>query len=92
MIDLAAIEPGFSPGRVVATPAFLERGIDPSPYITRHVRGDWGEVDAEDWKQNDDAVEGGFRIFSVYRSGETTFWIITEADRSSTCVLLPTDY
>jgi len=92
MIDLAAIAPKFSLGRVVATPTFLELGIDPSPHINRHVRGDWGEVDSEDWETNDDAIESGCRVLSVYREKGVTFWIITEADRFSTCVLLPTDY
>lgn len=54
---------------------------------------DWGEVDQEDWKLNDEAVQENTRILSAYslKSG-VRIWIITEADRSSTCILLPSEY
>jgi hypothetical protein len=61
--------------------------------LHRYVRGDWGDTCLEDWKQNDDAVKNGERILAVYHdSSNTTFWIITEWDRSYTTVLLPSDY
>lgn len=61
--------------------------------LGRHVRGDWGNCGKEDAKSNDDALKHGGRLFSVYQDfNGTKFWIITEADRSSTCVLLPEDY
>ena len=61
--------------------------------LTRHLHGDWGDVGKEDWAENDWSLKNGFRLFSVYHtSSGVKFWIITEADRSATTVLLPTDY
>ena len=61
--------------------------------LKRHFSGDWGEVDEEDWKANDRALEDQSRILSVFTAecGEK-FWVITEADRSTTTILLPEDY
>jgi hypothetical protein len=82
-------------GRVVATPGVLE-GIpndDVLAALRCHANGDWGEVGKEDWQANDDAVVAGARVLSSYRSRNgTRFWIITEADRSATTVLLPQEY
>jgi len=87
----------FSPGSIVATPAVLEAfraaGDDPLAYLIRHIAGDWGEVDEHDRRENELSLEHGWRILSAYRmSNGTRFWIITEADRSSTTVLLPQEY
>lgn len=61
--------------------------------LGRHQRGDWGEVPPEDAAANDRALRKGGRLLSAYRTAhEVRFWIITEADRSSTCVLLPDEY
>ncbi len=61
--------------------------------LTRHSGGDWGEVDPEDRATNDAAAVEGCRVLSVYRDrGGTRFWIITEADRSVTTILLPDEY
>ena len=61
--------------------------------IERHSTGDWGELCAEDNAVNDDAILDGSRILSAYRDrGGVKFWVITEADRSATTVLLPEDY
>ncbi len=61
--------------------------------LLRHQTADWGTVCIADWKENDVAVESGCRILSSYQSGSNvTFWVITEADRSSTTVLLPEEY
>lgn len=60
--------------------------------LARHAAGDWGEVDPEDAAENERSLREGFRLLSVYRAGDTKFWIITEADRSATTVLLPEDY
>jgi hypothetical protein len=84
-------------GSLVATPgaleAFTEAGETPLPYIARHASGDWGELDAQDMKENQFSLENGFRLLSAYHlSDGTKFWIITEADRSSTCILLPSEY
>ena len=61
--------------------------------LQRHANGDWGEVCKEDWELNDEALELGHRILSVYTSSNgVKFWIITEADRSATTILLPEEY
>jgi hypothetical protein len=87
----------FSPGAIVATPAALqalkEAKEDPLLYLRRHLSGDWGELDEFDKRQNESALENDCRILSAYTlSNGTRIWIITEADRSSTCLLLPSDY
>jgi hypothetical protein len=66
---------------------------DVSRALRRHAGQDWGEVGQDDWAENELALKEGFRVLSVYRDrNQATFWIITEADRSSTTVLLPEDY
>lgn len=82
-------------GHVVATPRALAilPPQDVAAALRRHRVGDWGDVDPEDWMTNDQAYACGFRILSVFRShNDVRFWIITEADRSATTVLLPDDY
>ena len=82
-------------GRIVITPGAMNAIPEPEvrSALLRHAGGDWGTVDTEDWKENDFSVKEGFRILSAYeaQSGEK-FWILTEADRSSTCILLPEEY
>jgi hypothetical protein len=85
----------FDLGRLVATPNALSAlsHDDILAGISRHIQGDWGSLDADDKKANDDALEHGTRLLSSYTSvAGVKFWIITEADRSSTTVLLPEDY
>jgi hypothetical protein len=60
--------------------------------IGRHARGDWGDISADDAAENELSVREGFRLLSAYGRGNCRFWIITEADRSVTTVLLPVDY
>lgn len=61
--------------------------------ISRHLQGDWGDCDLADAEENERALQDGDRLFSVYHTNAgTKFWIITEADRSATTVLLPEDY
>lgn len=82
-------------GRVVATPGALDSLLpeDVLRALDRHVRGDWGEVDEHDQGQNDFAYENGLRLLSAYTSSTgVRFWVITEADRSATTVLLPDEY
>ena len=84
-------------GRVVATPGALSAlettGENPAEFLHRHERGDWGELDPEDLRANDRALRDETRILSAYRLvDKTRIWIITEADRSSTCILLPEEY
>jgi hypothetical protein len=87
----------FQSGQVVATPGALAAieasGESVSTYLNRHVSGDWGVVDADDAKENEYAIILKLRIMSVFqlKSG-ARIWVITEADRSSTCVLLPEEY
>lgn len=85
----------FKLGRTVITPAALETldGEDVAASLRRHVRGDWGDCSPQDAHENNLSLNQGFRLSSVYhdRAG-TKFWIITEADRSATTVLLPDDY
>ena len=86
----------FPLGKTVATPGALklleENDVDPSDLIDRHVSGDWGIVSKADWKENELSLKEGFRILSAYKVGNEKVWIITEADRSSTCILLPSEY
>jgi hypothetical protein len=60
--------------------------------VKRHASGDWGDLCPEDSLANDEALQHGGRLLSAYGQGDNRFWIITEADRSVTTVLLPNDY
>ncbi len=87
----------FPLGQLVATPGALraleEAGQSPAFFLEKHLAGDWGEVDASDWRANDEALVTGERLLSAYRTLRgTKIWVITEADRSSTCTLLPSEY
>ena len=86
----------FPLGRLVATPGALalltNAGENPAVLLDRHQTGDWGKVPPEDARENDLSVKGGFRIVSSYPVGTRRVWIITERDRSSTCILLPEEY
>jgi len=87
----------FAVGLIFYTPgairAMRQSGTDPLKLLARHVTGDWGELDAEDCQVNDDSARYGGRILSAYRVGDhTRVWVITEADRSATTFLLPSEY
>jgi hypothetical protein len=85
----------FELGQTVITAAALEAlsSLAVLEGLERHAAGDWGDVHAEDALANDRALLGGGRLVSAYRSPDgTKFWIITEADRSVTTILLPEDY
>lgn len=96
--------PLFPLGQTVATPAALSRlawfEVTPAQLLDRHVTGDWGVLCAEDVKENELSLREGFRILSSYPvcdcaggdCDEHRMWIITEADRSATTILLPEDY
>ena len=83
-------------GKVVATPGALkllsEMGEDPFGYIARHATGDWGNFCAFDRRQNEIALREGLRVLSSYEVHTGRVWIITEADRSITTILLPEEY
>ena len=80
----------------MATPGALqllcETGQDPFDYVSRHASGDWGELDAHDRRENQLSLKHGWRVLSSYPVGERKVWIITEADRSVTTLLLPEEY
>lgn len=85
----------FSLGNLCSTPLALELvGMEQiRRALIRHIQGDWGDVEREDWLSNDEALDTGARLFSVYTTKEgNRFWIITEADRSVTTVLMPEEY
>lgn len=109
--------PRFALGRVVATPGALAliHATNSNPFVllAKHVTGDWGEIDPEDVVTNEDALEHGLRVLSVYRlplqsvvekgaapvqpsqeadDHDNRIWLITEADRSVTTLLLPEEY
>src|SRR5687767_3754775 len=87
----------FSLGQIVIT-ANARDTLPPADVLqalTRHAAGDWGDIDEEDRQENELSLREGFRLLSVYHTSENPpqkFWIITEADRSATTVLLPEDY
>ncbi len=85
----------FALGKLLMTPG-VQREVPPSEMtqaLRRHARGDWGELDDEDRRANDEALKDGTRLLSSYRTkAGVKFWIITEADRSATTVLLPEEY
>ena len=85
----------FNPGRTLITPTAVKalEAKDVARAMLRHLTGDWGDVCAADRDENELSLREGFRLFSVYHDAKgTKFWIITEADRSVTTVLLPRDY
>jgi hypothetical protein len=92
-----AMNPKFPLGQLVATPGALaaahESGDNLACFIRRHVQGDWGELCADDVRENVFSIQNGLRLLSAYRLKDgTKIWIITEADRSVTTVLLPEEY
>ena len=85
----------FRLGKIVSTPGALDRltQADILLGIQRHQAGDWGDVDEHDRTKNELSLKQGFRLWSVYHAANgVKFWLITEADRSHTTVLLPEDY
>ena len=88
----------FPLGQIVATPGALSalggEGISSDALLTRHVTGDWGELSEDDRRENELSIEEGLRILSAYKLPHTgvKLWIITEADRSVTTLLLPDEY
>jgi hypothetical protein len=83
-------------GRVVATPGALnllmEVKAHPFDYLARHATGDWGDLCKYDRRQNQIALREGYRVLSSYDVPQGRVWIITEADRSVTTILLPEEY
>ena len=85
----------FPLGNVYQTPGVLEAipSEDVFQALARHQSGEWGDLGTEDTQANAYALEHQLRLLSAYHSQTgVKFWIITEADRSSTTVLLPSEY
>ena len=87
------MKPRFPLGMIVATPGAIALRIDLSRYLHRHHCGDWGDLCRDDKQSNEDALIDGNRILSCYKLPEgRNIYIITECDRSSTCVMLCEEY
>lgn len=91
------LTPLFALGQICATPGALEllqeNKQNPVDFVTRHTFGDWSEMDPEDQQSNREAVQYGSRVFSSYSTADgKKIWVITEADRSVTTLLLPSEY
>ncbi len=89
--------PLFPVGQIVATPGALAAletaGHDAREFLRRHVCGDWGDLSEDDRKENDVSVTQSLRILSAYQlTASERLWVITEADRSVTTLLLPSEY
>jgi hypothetical protein len=84
----------FPLGRIVMTANASGQlnAVEVEKGLRRHASGDWGELCPEDAHENELSLKEGFRLHSVFGTGERRFWIITEADRSVTTVLMPEDY
>ena len=86
----------FELGQVVATPAALDlqerHSMTPMQLLQRHVSGDFGDLCDEDKEANNEAIWNEERILSSYKIGDEKLWVITEADRSSTTILLSNEY
>lgn len=86
----------FKVGTVVGTPGAAEvmdrHGLHPLIIVSMHASGIWGDIPEEDRLANEEALESGARLMSVYKFGDDTIWVITEADRKYTTVLTPDEY
>lgn len=93
-ISIDCSKPRFPLGRLLITPgaqdAFSREEVLSA--VSRHQRGDWGTLCKEDCQVNEEALKTGERLFSAYRYHAKKLWIITEADRSATTILLPDEY
>jgi hypothetical protein len=89
-------KPLFNLGQTVATPGALDAlqtaGVSPITLLVRHQCGDWGDLETEDKRANDQALKHGSRLLSAYLLGTVKLWVITESDRSVTTILLPSEY
>ena len=91
------ISPRFTVGWLILTPgalvALVEAEEDPKSLVYRHMQGDWGDVGPDGWAANELAARQDERLFSVYRTRRgRTLWVLTEASRYSTTILLPQEY
>lgn len=91
------LEPKFSLGRVFLTQgakeALSESNQNANEFLQLHQTGNWGIVGKEDAQENEFSLKNGFRLLSAYKTSKNEkIWIITEADRSITTLLLPSEY
>lgn len=91
------VTPKFELGRVLATPGALQvlaqHNVSPLTLIARHVSGDFGDIDPEDWQANLAALQYGNRIVSAYTlAPDAVIWAISTADRGTTTLLIPSEY
>ena len=87
----------FALGQTLITPGAEEAlqiaGQTATEFLRRHMSGDWGDLSDEDVKENEFSLREGLRLLSAYQTGKgQKLWIITEADRSATTILLPSEY
>ncbi len=89
----------FKSGQIVMTAGVNEKAAASRSFskfiiesLQRHLAQDWGDLPPEDKKENELALEQGFRLFSSYLKNGDKIWIITEADRSATTILFPNEY
>ena len=95
--SIPSSKPLFPLGLTVATPGALDAldlaGVAPEALLDRHGRGDWGDLSEGDREMNGEALSAGERLLSAFVLPDATrVWIITEADRSATTLLLPSEY
>ncbi len=91
---IVIVAQNFRLGQVCATPGVIDEipVMEQTSALQRHASGDWGDLDPEDWAENELSLKEGFRLLSAYHSSQgVKFWIITEADRSVTTILLPSE-
>ncbi|WP_437191533.1 hypothetical protein [Planctomicrobium sp. SH527] len=92
---ISSPSPKFPAGQILITSTAQQQlsASEVQQALRRHLAGDWGDCEPDDAATNEDALLHGERLLSVYHTAESvTFWIITEADRSATTVLMPDDY
>ena len=86
----------FPLGRIVMTQGIQSlielTGFNPVEYVDRHSTGDWGDLSPNDTKENEFSLKKRLRLFSAYKTVHGKVWVITEADRSVTTILLPEEY
>jgi len=96
-MNAVSVRPLFKLGKLMATPGALallkQVNATPIEFLLRHQSGDWGTVCGDDARANTIAVATGARLLSSYElTGLGRIWVITEADRSATTILLPSEY
>lgn len=96
-VEAVTTRPKFGLGQLLATPGALdaleEANQSPQEFVNRHLRLEQGELSEADHKENLFSVDKHLRVFSAYRTAKgVKVWVITEADRSATTILLPEEY